>query len=95
MAKKVTFTVSMDAEADRDLLRWLERQENRSAAVREVLRAHLGGGDVTLGDVYRAVQDLRAEIRSRTIAAGPGCGEAVAVDEPAAAAAALEQLGVL
>jgi len=96
MGKKVTFTVSMDSEADRDLLRWLERQDNRSAAVREVLRAHLGGGDVTLGDVYRAVQDLRAEIRSRTIAAGSlRSGEVAAVDEPAAAAAALEQLGVL
>ena len=95
MGKKVTIPVSMDVDGDRDLLRWLERQDNRSAAVREVLRAHLGGGDVTLGDVYRAVQDLRQEIRSRTIAAGPGCGEVVAVDEPAAAAAALDQLGVL
>ena len=76
------------------MLRWLERQSNRSAAVREVLRAHLSsGGDVTLGDVYRAVQDLRRDVQSRTFAAGPGCGEMVTVEEPAEAAAALDQLG--
>ena len=93
MGRKVTIPISMDVEGDRDLLRWLERQSNRSAAVREVLRAHLSSGDVTLGDVYRAVQDLRREMKSRTIAVGAGCGKAVEVDEPPDAAAALDQLG--
>ena len=33
--------VVMDTERDADLLRWLDQQENRSAAVREALRQAL------------------------------------------------------
>lgn len=39
MLKRVP--VVMDTERDADLLRWLDQQENRSAAVREALRQAL------------------------------------------------------
>jgi len=70
MSSKVTVPVSMDTKNDRDLLEWLGKQENRSAAVRDVLRAHVQGQVVTVGDVLQAVEDLRRDIESRTIAAG-------------------------
>jgi hypothetical protein len=64
MARKVVIPVSMDTEADRDLLQWLEKQENRSRAVREALRAYIGRGGVTLGDVYQVVCDLERKLQA-------------------------------
>jgi hypothetical protein len=92
MGHKITMTISLDSEADRDLLGWLGRQENRSAAVRGVLRAHLSGG-VTLGDVYAAVRDLERRLSGMTLAGAPS--EATVGDEPPEAAAALDALARL
>lgn len=70
MARKVIIPVSMDAEADRDLLQWLEQQENRSGAVREALRAYIGRSGVTLGDVYQVVRDLERKLQAGAIVGG-------------------------
>lgn len=67
MANKVIIPVSMDAETDRDLLQWLEQQENRSRAVREALRAYIWRGGVTLGDIYQAVRDLERKLQAGAI----------------------------
>jgi len=95
MSPKVTIPISMDLKTDADLLEWLKRQENRSAAVREALRAYLRDQVVTAGDVLRAVEDLRRDIERRTIALG-GPGETVEREEVdpgvAAAQAALDGL---
>ena len=92
MGHKITVTISLDSEADRDLLAWLGRQENRSAAVRRALRAHLSGG-VTLGDVYQAVKDLERKLRAGlTVEASTVAPE---TDEPPDVAAALDALGRL
>ena len=95
MSPKVTIPISMDLKTDADLLEWLKKQENRSAAVREALRAYLRDQVVTAGDVLRAVEDLRRDIESRTIAVG-GPGETVEREEidpgVAAAQAALDGL---
>ncbi len=64
---KLTGTVSFDTKTDRDILRWLDRQENRSAAVREAIRAHITRGGVTLSDVYQAVKDLERKMRSGSV----------------------------
>jgi hypothetical protein len=58
MAKHaITFVV--DTERDRDILRWLGNQDNKSAAIREAIRLQLGRGGITLTDVYEAIQDLK------------------------------------
>ena len=88
---------SFDLEADKDLLRWIARQENRSAAIRSAIREHISRSGVTLGDVYRAVKDLERKIETGAVAivAGEG-GEGPEVwDEPADAAAALDALADL
>jgi hypothetical protein len=97
MAKnRVTVTVSftLDPTEDRDLLRWLEKlpRGQKSAAIRAMLRAGLGQGGVTLGDVYQAVKTLE-----RKIQVGAVVTEGPAVDpdwpeEPPAAVAALDEL---
>jgi hypothetical protein len=52
----VTVSFTLDTRRDKDLVAWLERQpeRQRSAAIREALRAHLSAG-VSLVDVYQAV----------------------------------------
>ncbi len=87
---RVTKSISLDTEADRDILRWLDAQSNASEAIRMAIRVYLGRGGVTLGDVYQAVRDLDRKLR---------CSVAVAPDtedweEPPEAARALETLGL-
>jgi len=92
---KTTLSFSFDTETDRNLLRWLTQQENRSAAVREAISNHISHNGVTLGDIYQAIQSLKAEIGTRSFAAQslPTLTDWPA--EPTAAAAALDKLGTL
>jgi hypothetical protein len=96
VARKTFASFSLDLEADRDILRWLERQENKSKAIRDALREHISGVGVSLGDVYQAVRDLE-----RKLEAGAALGYAVPAlkvevddwDEPPDVAATLDALG--
>ena len=91
---KVTIAFTLNTEADRDILRWLERQENRSAAIREAIRRHISGG-VTLGDVYQAVKDLERKLRTGVVVTGNAPDEGDDWEEPLDAAAALDALAEL
>jgi len=93
MAGKVIIAVSLDQEADRDLLDWLSRlpKGSRSAAVRAALRAHLHQGQVTLGDIYQKVARIERAIESGvTVAKGEQDGDAI--EEPPEATDALSKL---
>jgi len=94
MGRKVVVSFSLDTDEDRDLLRWLGRQENRSAAIREVLRVRVSGG-VTLGDVYQAVKEVERLIRSGVVVTGAPADDSDAWEEPPEIAAALDALGKL
>jgi hypothetical protein len=94
MADKVIVTLSLDRQTDRDILRWLDAQANRSAAIRGALREHLARGGVTLADVYQAVKDLERKVQAGAVIVG-GPGLADQVKEPPEAAAALDALGTL
>ena len=87
-----TITFVLDTVRDRDILHWLEGQGNKSAAIREAIRMHLGHSGITLADVYEAIQDLKR----RAWVPGPGAqAPAVATnDEPPDVAAALDNLGI-
>jgi len=93
MASKTYVTISFNTEGDRDILRWLERQENRSAAVRDVIREHLGQGGVTIGHVYRAIQDLERKLQAGLVVRPGDDGGKLDSDVPADIAAALDALG--
>lgn len=95
MADKVFVTVAFDRQADRDILRWLEAQENRSAAIREALRAYLGRGGVTLADLYQAIKDLERLIRFGVVVAAAPASSPDEPEEPPDLAAALDALGKL
>jgi len=56
---RTVIPVSIDTIADRDILDWLNQCDNRSAVVREALRAYRNQGAITLADVYHAVMDLK------------------------------------
>ena len=87
-----TITFVVDRERDRDILRWLEEQENKSAAIRAAIRAHLGRSGITLADVYEAIQDLK---RGAWLAVPNAQAPAeVDNDEPPDVAAALDSLGL-
>ena len=89
---KQTVTFVVDTQRDRDILRWLGSQDNKSAAIREAIRAHLGRRGITLTDVYEAIQDLKRggwtpapDVPPHNVTGG---------DEPPDVAAALDSLGL-
>jgi len=91
---KTTVTFSLDTDTDRDLLHWLEGlpRRGRSEAIRAALRGHLTSG-VTLGDVYQELRELRRKLEAGAVVmAGEGTGSDI--EEPADAAAALDNLGL-
>ena len=91
MAKQ-TVTFVVDSERDRDILHWLSSQSNKSAAIREAIRMHLGRGGITLADVYEAILDLRRGSWAPGPEAPPQA--TAARDEPPDVAAALDSLGL-
>ena len=57
---KERFTISLDSEQDRELLDWLNRQDNRSEAVRKALRAYIAMPGI--GDLYRQNESLARKL---------------------------------
>jgi hypothetical protein len=80
------------SERDRDILRWLSSQGNKSAAIRKAIREHLGRGGPTLTDVYEAIQDLKQG--NWTPRSDAQACNLVDSDEPPDVAAALDCLGL-
>ena len=71
---RVVMSFALDSQKDRRILRYLEGlpRGEKSQAIRDALDAHLGGGGVTLGDVYQAVKDLERKLGSGSVLAQPG-----------------------
>jgi hypothetical protein len=90
---KVTICFTLDSDDDKDLARWLEVQDNRSAAIREAIREHVGRHSVTVGDVLQAVRNLERKLRGGSVVIEGDQGEAY--DEPPDVAAALDALADL
>lgn len=86
----VFVNISMDPEGDKDILRWLDKQPNRSAAVREAIRSHIAKEEgITLADILAEVRALPS--RLSIVASAPS--EIVEdYEEPEAAAANLNGL---
>lgn len=41
---QVTYSLKINTETDADLIRWLDRQDNKSEAIRQALRGHRVNG---------------------------------------------------
>lgn len=86
----VIVNISLDPEHDKDIMRWLGGQPNRSAAVREAIRAYMAKEQgVTLEDVLAEVQALPSRLSGMTISNSEPITEG---KEPEAAAANLNGL---
>lgn len=66
--QKVTYTFSVDSSRHEKVMRWLDRQPNRSEAVRDLIKREVGR-DVSLSDVYQAIRRLESRLN-----AGRGTG---------------------
>lgn len=90
MATLVT-NFSLDSEKDKDIIKWLDGQTNRSAAVREAIRSYMAKSEgVTLADVLAELRALPSRLSVVAVANGqPPTPEG---DEPEAAAANLDGL---
>jgi hypothetical protein len=64
---KVTVGFSCDTERDADLLAWLERQENKSAAIRTAIRASWLQSSATLGDVLNEIGEVKRMLRAGVV----------------------------
>ena len=97
---KVAVSFTLNSEADRDLVSWLDRLErgDKSEAIRETLRAGLARGGVTIGDVYQAVKSLERRLQAGQFVIrsdDPALLCNMDLDEPPGAAAALDALAEL
>lgn len=82
--------ISLSPEHDKDILRWLGSQPNKSAAVRDAIRYYMAKEEgVTLADVLAELRALPSRLQVMAINSGPvlEIGE-----EPQAAAANLNGL---
>lgn len=92
VVKQITFN-SVDHA---DILAWLDRQDNESAAVRDAIREKMGIG---LGDIYRKLSsfeiDLYKELQAlkrNGVSTNDQAPAPLPVDEPTEAAMALDEL---
>jgi len=94
MAKRVVNFV-LNARTDKDILSWLECQDNKSAAIRAAIRQHISGS-VNLADVYEIVSRIERKIaRGVAVTGGAAASEADDYHEPPDITATLDALGRL
>ena len=81
---------TLDSQRDAALLAWLDAQANSSETVRAALRAYYDAAQVTLADVYRAVQAVEQRLADGVAVAVPASAP---VEDPDLADA-LDNLGL-
>jgi len=81
---------SLDSEKDKDIIRWLDGQSNRSAAIRAAIRTHIAAKEgVTLAEVLAEIRSLPSRFSMVTTISTEPQAEG---EEPQAAAANLNGL---
>ena len=83
-------TFTLDTQRDATLLAWLDAQDNQSETVRAALRNLYDVSQVTLADVYRAVQAVEQRLADGVAVAA----SATAPVEDPDLADALDNLGL-
>jgi hypothetical protein len=85
-------TFTLDTQRDAMLLAWLDAQANQSETVRTALRNHYDESQVTLADVYRAVQAVEQRLADGVTLGAPAPQSQPAEDPDLADA--LDNLGL-
>jgi hypothetical protein len=75
---KVTVSFSLDDREDRDIIRYLNSlaRGEKSAAIRDALRAKIGGQGVTLADVYQITRAIERKLDNGVTVSGTGSSTA-------------------
>jgi hypothetical protein len=90
--RRLNFVV--DEESDSDILSWWAEQENKSAAIRALIRKEIDHGGVTLLDLYQVVLGLERKLETGFALACDADTSEAALNEPSDVAAALDRLGL-
>ncbi|HOU12751.1 MAG TPA: hypothetical protein PKZ84_06515 [Anaerolineae bacterium] len=85
-------TFTLDTQRDATLLAWLDAQDNQSETVRAALRNLYDASQVTLADVYRAVQAVEQRLADG-VAFNAAASDPTPVEDPDLADA-LDHLGL-
>ena len=67
MMASVTLAFSADTDKDADIIAWWEGLENRSATMREAIRAHRATAGLSLADVMNELDAIKRLLRSGVI----------------------------
>lgn len=93
---KTTEAFSLDTERDADILSWLDKQENKSAAIRAAIRSSWLSGSITLADILNEIGELKRMLRAGVIVSDNETEETRELDpEQREAQRALDSLGAL
>ena len=90
--RRLNFVV--DEERDRDILSWWAKQDNKSAAIRALIRKEIEHDGLTLLDLYQAVLEVERLLVAGVVLAGDDAAGGAVSDEPPDLAAALDRLGL-
>ena len=93
MAKKRLIFV-LDDERDLEILSWWQQQENKSAAIRALIRRDIRRGGVALCDIYQAVIEIDRRLAAGRVLVTNGDATGATFDEPPDVATALDSLGL-
>ncbi len=94
---KITVSFTFDDQEYPEVASWLESLPNngKSKAIRQVLDVHVKRQtNVTLGDVYQEVRELRRKLETGAVVLASGGTGGDVVNEPPEAAAVLDSLGL-
>jgi len=90
MSARVHYSFRLHAVHDADLIRWLELQPNKSAAVREALIAYVRAP--SLGTMAAKQDEILAAIRALRVVASVAEGQEKDAESPAAPIPGLEEM---
>jgi len=90
---KVTLGFCADTERDADVIGWYKSQDNKSAAVRAVIRQGING--VSLADLYEKLAEIEKLLRSGVVSVVGSLDEGTTLDpEIEKVREALDKLGM-
>jgi hypothetical protein len=78
---KRSITFSVDVDNDKDIITWVDSQDNKSGAIRKAIRTFLGH-DLSLSDVYQEIAEVKRLLKSGAVVAVQEGNNDQEIDDP-------------